>query len=117
MSQQDIIEGRDLSVKCQATPGNPNVTTFFWTKEGSTTFRQNGSTLLLPKIQKNSSSTYLCTAQNVYNDEDSGNHSQPLVVNVLCMFALSLYYKQLLHCLPKLAFEYKIYIYEIAKKD
>lgn len=82
--QQDIIEGRNLSVTCQATPGNPNFTTFYWTKVDNPGFSQKGSILQILNIQRNSSGTYTCTAENSYNNGEWGTHSQPLDVNVQC---------------------------------
>ncbi|XP_052712702.1 uncharacterized protein LOC128186825 isoform X4 [Crassostrea angulata] len=82
LSQQDIIEGRNLSVTCQATPGNPNSTTFYWTKVDNPGFSQKGSILQILNIQRNSSGTYTCTAENSYNNGEWGTHSQPLDVNV-----------------------------------
>nr|XP_034300634.1 B-cell receptor CD22-like [Crassostrea gigas] len=81
LSKQNILEGRNLSVTCQAIPGNPRFTTFYWTKADR--FRRNGATLQLPDIQRNSSGTYICTAENSYNNGKKGTHSQPMVVNVL----------------------------------
>ncbi|XP_052691739.1 basement membrane-specific heparan sulfate proteoglycan core protein-like isoform X3 [Crassostrea angulata] len=83
LSQQDILEGRNLSVTCTATPGNPSSTTFYWTKVDNPGFRHNGSTLHLPNIQRTSSGTYRCTAENNYNNEEKGTDSQPMDVNVL----------------------------------
>nr|XP_034303739.1 titin-like isoform X4 [Crassostrea gigas] len=82
MRQQNKIEGRDLSVTCRATPGNPNSTTFYWTKVDNPGFRQNGSTLQLPNIQRTSSGTYRCTAENNYSNGERGTDSQAMVVNV-----------------------------------
>lgn len=84
MSQQHMIEGENLSVACLATPGNPRPTTVYWTKEEDPEFRQNGSILQLNSIQRNSSGTFKCTAENLYYDEERGIHSQSLVVNVQC---------------------------------
>lgn len=84
LSQQDILEGSTLSIPCEVTPGNPNSTTFYWTKIESQGFRENGSTLQLPSIQKNSSGVYICTAENKYNSTEKGSHKQPMIVNVLC---------------------------------
>lgn len=81
-----IIEGMDLSVICNATPGNPNSTTFFWTRVNKLEFRQNGTTLVLNSIQRNSSGIYNCTAENTYYGERKGNHSQSMEVDVLCKF-------------------------------
>ncbi|XP_065933039.1 uncharacterized protein [Magallana gigas] len=83
LSQEDILEGRDLSVTCKATPGNPSSTTFYWTKVDNPGFRKNGSTLHLPNIQRISSGTYRCTAENNYNKEEKGTDSQSMDVNVL----------------------------------
>lgn len=84
LSQQNFIEGRDLSVTCQAAPGNPSSTTFYWTKVDNPGFRQNGATLRLYNIQRNSSGTYRCTAENNYNNGEKGAHSQTMVVKVQC---------------------------------
>ncbi|XP_065933038.1 uncharacterized protein [Magallana gigas] len=84
LSQQDIVEGKALLVTCQAVSGNPNSTTFYWTKEDNPGFRQNGSTLHIPNIQRASSGTYRCTAENNYSIGEKGTHSQPMIVNVLC---------------------------------
>eukprot|EP00105_Crassostrea_gigas_P023187 XP_011442936.1 PREDICTED: contactin-5 isoform X2 [Crassostrea gigas] len=83
LSQQDILEGRNLSVTCKATPGNPSLTTFYWTKVDIQGFRQNGATLHIPNIQRNSSGTYRCTAENSYSNGEKGTHNQSMVVNVL----------------------------------
>ncbi|XP_052691740.1 synaptogenesis protein syg-2-like [Crassostrea angulata] len=83
LSQQDIVEGKALLVTCQAVSGNPNSTTFYWTKEDNPGFRQNGSTLHIPNIQRASSGTYRCTAENNYSIGEKGTHSQPMIVNVL----------------------------------
>lgn len=84
MHQQNIIEGRDVSITCQTIPGNPNFTTFYWTKEDTQAFKQIGSTLQLPTIQRTSSGTYRCTAENMYINGAKGTHSQTMVVNVQC---------------------------------
>lgn len=83
--QQDIIEGGALSVPCQVTPGNPSATTVSWTKVDNSRFRQNGFTLQLPYIQRTSSGTYRCTAENNYSNGEKGTQYQSMVVNVLCM--------------------------------
>lgn len=84
LSQQDILEGKDLSVTCKVTPGNPSSTTFYWTKVDNPGFRHNGSTLHLPNIQRTSFGTYRCTAENNYNNGEKGTDSQSMIVNVLC---------------------------------
>lgn len=84
LSQRDILEGRNLSVTCKATPGNPSSTTFYWTKVDNPGFRHNGSTLHLPSIQRTSSGTYRCTAENNYNNKEKGTDSQSMDINVLC---------------------------------
>ncbi|XP_034303603.2 neural cell adhesion molecule 1-like isoform X2 [Magallana gigas] len=83
LSQQDIVEGRALLVTCQAVSGNPNSSTFYWTKEDNPGFRHNGSTLHMPNIQRTSSGTYRCTAENNYSSGEKGTHSQSMDVNVL----------------------------------
>lgn len=82
--QHDIIEGSDLSVTCTVTPGNPSSTTFYWTKVDDPGFRQNGSTLQLPNVPRNSSGVYMCSAENIYTNGGNGIQNQTMVVNVLC---------------------------------
>lgn len=84
MSQQDIVEGMNLSVTCNATPGNPNSTLFYWTKVDDVGFRQNGSTLHLDNIDRLKAGSYKCRAENNYNNGEKGIHSQSVVVNVFC---------------------------------
>lgn len=79
-----MIEGGNISVDCLATPGNPSSTTFYWTKEDDPEFRQNGSIIQLYTIQRNSSGTFECTAENLYYDEEKGIHSRTMVINVQC---------------------------------
>lgn len=85
LSQQTLMEGKNLSITCEASPGNPWFTTFFWTKVNDQGFKQNGPTLELPSIQRASSGTYRCTAENNYNNGEKGSDSQTMEVNVLCM--------------------------------
>lgn len=84
LSKKNILEGRNLSVTCQANSGNPSFTTFYWTRADNPGFRQNEAILQLPDIQRTSSGTYICTAENSYNNGNKGTHSQTMVVNVLC---------------------------------
>ena len=84
LTQQDIIEGRNLSVTCLSIPGNPNNTSFSWT--GVNNFKNDGKILNLENINRNSSGNYKCTAENTYSDGTKGNDSQTMVVNVLCKF-------------------------------
>lgn len=81
---QTIVEGSEFSVTCYAIPGNPNSTTFFWTKIDHSEFRQNGARLQIPNINRSSSGTYRCTAENTYYNGQKGNHSQHMFVNILC---------------------------------
>ena len=83
LAQKDIIEAQNLFIICGANPGNPYLTIFAWTNVDSG-FKQNGSTLQLPNIQRNSSGTYQCTAENKYSNGAKGANSQTMVVNVLC---------------------------------
>lgn len=87
LSQQDIIEGSDLSVNCTASPGNPNSTTFYWTKEDDRSFRQNGPILQLPNITKNSYGRYQCIAKNNYSDGQNGQDNAEMFINVQCKLA------------------------------
>lgn len=84
LSDQDIIEEGNLSVTCNATPGNPSSITYFWTKVDNSGLRQNGATLQLHKIKRSSSGIYKCTAENSYSNGEKGSDSQSMSVNVLC---------------------------------
>lgn len=80
-----------MSFNCQATPGNPNSTTFYWTKIDNQEFRQSGSTLHLPNIQRTNSGTYRCTTENSYSNGEKGTHSQSIIVNVQCEISIYFY--------------------------
>ena len=83
-TQKDTIEGQDFLIICRATPGNP-ITTMFWSiKVNDPVFKQNGSILQLPNIQRNSSGTYKCTAENTYSNREKGTNSRDMVIDVLC---------------------------------
>lgn len=90
LSKHYIIEGRELIVKCQAKLGNPNITTFFWTKVDQPDFQQNRSTLQLPNIERSRSGIYICTAENNYSNGEKGTHSQLMDVIVFCKCLLFL---------------------------
>ena len=83
LSVQTITEKDNLKVICNATHGNPETTTFFWTGQG---LRQNGTTLQIPNIQRNMSGIYSCTAGNTYKSKEKGNDTKIMVVNVLCKY-------------------------------
>lgn len=89
LSQKDIIEGGNLSVTCQSNPGNPSATNVYWTKVNNSEFRQNESRLHLPNIQKISSGTYICVAENSYYNGTKGRNNETMDVNVLCENLLS----------------------------
>ena len=84
LSTKDVIEGSNLSVKCQASPGNPSTTTFFWTKINDREFLNNGPLLQFYNVQKTIAGTYRCTGENTYFNGDKGRHSQDMTVDVLC---------------------------------
>lgn len=91
LSDQDIIEKRDLSVTCNATSGNPSSVTYLWTKVDDSRFLQKGPTLELYNIQRTSSGTYECTTENNYSNREKGTDSQSLVVNVQCRCSVQNY--------------------------
>lgn len=84
LSHQIIIERRDLSISCQTTPGHPSSNTVYWTKVDNSGFRQDGTTLQIPNINRTSTGTYRCTAENIYSNGEKGTDSQSMLVNVLC---------------------------------
>lgn len=106
LSQQDIIEGSQLSITCQATPGDPSFSTFYWTKADNPGFRQNRSTLQLPNIQRNSSGIYRCTAENNYHNGEKGSDSRTMVVNVLCRSLIMVFHTQ--------SCKYFVYVFSIS---
>lgn len=87
LSQQNIIEGINVSITCQANVGNPSPTAMYWIKVDDAGFRQNGPTLHLLDIQRTSSGTYKCTAENNYGNGEKGRNSQSMIINVLCKIA------------------------------
>lgn len=87
LAEQNIIEGSDLDIACKASPGNPNSTSFLWTKYGTVT-KHTGAILQLRDIHRNSSGSYRCTASNIYTNGEEGTHFQLMVVNVLCMYCV-----------------------------
>lgn len=89
LSQRDVIEERNISITCTATPGNPSFMTFWWTKVDNPGFIENGATIQLSNIQRNSSGTYRCTAENNYSNGKKGTDSQLTVVNVQCRSLMS----------------------------
>ncbi|XP_062569579.1 cell adhesion molecule Dscam2-like isoform X2 [Saccostrea cucullata] len=76
------VEGTDLTVECKFIHGNPIQTAVYWTRSQSGIFRQNGTTLSLPSIQRNASDTYTCTVENNYPPGYRGNHSQSFRIKV-----------------------------------
>lgn len=89
LSQRDVIEERNISITCTATPGNPIFTTFWWTKVDNPGFIENGATIQLSNIQRNNSGTYRCTAENNYSNGKKETDSQLTVVNVQCRSLMS----------------------------
>lgn len=90
LTQQNITEGETVIVRCEVIEGNPNSTNVYWTRVGDSTFQENSATLQLLKIQRNSSGSYKCTAENMFNDGSKGTHSQIMFINVLCEIFLFL---------------------------
>lgn len=85
LPNNNIEEGNNLSVTCDSIPGYPTSTNFYWTKINATGFKnQSEATLQLPNIQRTSSGTYRCTAENSYTNGKNGRSSQTTVVNVQC---------------------------------
>ncbi|XP_078331735.1 uncharacterized protein LOC144617641 isoform X2 [Crassostrea virginica] len=83
LTQKDTIEGQDFLIICRAIPGNPITTMFWWIKVNDPVFRQNGSTLQLPNIQRNRSGSYKCIVENTYSNRRKGTDNQEMFVNVL----------------------------------
>lgn len=109
LSNQTIIEGRNLTVNCIVTPGNPNSVTN-WTKVDSQGFKQTGAVLELPNIQRASSGTYRCTATNKFSDGNMGIHSQTMVINVLCRCSQNLNIKSMLESKVMSVWRFSLYL-------
>lgn len=81
-----VKEGSDYNISCNVTPGNPNITTFSWTRDGDlTTF--DTSILHLANVSRYDNKTYTCTAHNTMRttagSERDGNSSASFRLNVL----------------------------------
>ncbi|GBP64765.1 Basement membrane-specific heparan sulfate proteoglycan core protein [Eumeta japonica] len=60
----DAEEGSTVEIHCDVS-ANPEPVSVEWTMEGRPEFRQNGQTLLLPRVTADSAGTYVCRATNV----------------------------------------------------
>ncbi|XP_062603323.1 uncharacterized protein LOC134265101 [Saccostrea cucullata] len=83
LNNQTILEGENLSLTCNVTAGYPRSSVIFWTKTDDPSFRFNGKRFTISRIQRSSSGTYGCTAENYYNSLGKGSSSQIMTVNVL----------------------------------
>lgn len=61
-----VIEGQTATLKCNMTAANPNINiTWRWfNTDNPTHFLHDGSTYIIPGIQRNRSGLYNCTASN-----------------------------------------------------
>ncbi|XP_061164464.1 hemicentin-2-like [Saccostrea echinata] len=76
------VEGTDLTAVCKFIHGNPIQTAVYWTRSQSDNFRQNGTILTLPGIQRKASDIYTCTVENIYPSGYKGKHSQSFRIKV-----------------------------------
>lgn len=83
MGTKRTIEGRNLSVTCSYTLGEPTATTVYWTKSDSV-FRYDGQMLWIPNIEKEDSGTYVCHAENTYSSGNRGTANTTIQIDVQC---------------------------------
>lgn len=83
MGTNRTIEGRNLSVTCSYTFGEPTATTVYWTKTDSV-FRYDGQILWIPNIEKEDSGTYACHAENSYSSGNRGTTNTTIQIDVQC---------------------------------
>ncbi|XP_062617806.1 uncharacterized protein LOC134279425, partial [Saccostrea cucullata] len=81
LNNSTAIEGTDFNKKCLYNVGKPPETNVYWTRQGSS-FRHEGDVLSLTKIQRSSSGTYTCTAQNQYSSGNKGQSKQSMTIDV-----------------------------------
>ncbi|XP_062566514.1 hemicentin-1-like isoform X1 [Saccostrea cucullata] len=77
------VEHDNVTVQCNVTKGNPSSTNIFWTKSGSSSVQQSGSTLVLNSIRRSQKGSYYCVAENSYNIGRNGRGEKSFFVDVL----------------------------------
>lgn len=67
LSPYRVTEGQTATLECRVTAANPNssITWRWYNTDNPINVLHNGPTLLIPKIQRNISGLYRCTASNV----------------------------------------------------
>ena len=85
--EQTVLEGGNLQLTCEAS-GKPEANTT-WTKEktgnhGNSRLLQEGKVLTIPKVSRNDSGTFKCTAYNGFGEADS----RIIYLNVTCEYVL-----------------------------
>lgn len=83
ISTKTTIKGRNLSVTCSYTMGEPTATRVYWTKSDSV-FRYDGQMLWIPNIEKEDSGTYVCHAENSYSSGNRGTANTTIQIDVQC---------------------------------
>uniref|UniRef100_K1QKD4 Hemicentin-1 n=1 Tax=Magallana gigas TaxID=29159 RepID=K1QKD4_MAGGI len=81
ISTKTTIEGRNLSVTCSYTMGEPTATRVYWTKSDSV-FRYDGQMLWIPNIEIEDSGTYVCHAENSYSSGNRGTANTTIQIDV-----------------------------------
>lgn len=80
-----IIEGITQVITCNITEGNPqNLTKVYWTGAGHGTV-QSGQNLTL-RFLRSHNGTYICHAQNTYEDGTQGEATQSVKIDVECKY-------------------------------
>ena len=87
LNKTDIVAGSQLSVSCPYEKGNPQDTTFKWTRSGDRR-EWNDQILLIENVTKHDDMMYNCTVTNKMKPtgapEETGQDSKSFHLNVLC---------------------------------
>ncbi|XP_052803536.1 uncharacterized protein LOC128233749 isoform X2 [Mya arenaria] len=63
-SNVEVLEGVNVSLICNATPGNPNITSYYWTTTNQTKQRIYDRYLFIQNISRTEEDVYTCLVQN-----------------------------------------------------
>ena len=92
---QTIVEESPLNVTCTAH-SNPPVTSYYWSRPGSTYRDIEGTVLHIPSVLRSDAGVYTCHVGNVMlptceQHNITGTGSRRTMVDVQCMYTLFSY--------------------------
>ncbi|XP_060603838.1 synaptogenesis protein syg-2-like [Ruditapes philippinarum] len=92
LDNQDIVAGSSVNVQCPIIKGNPNPTTFKWTRNGDNR-TWSTQTLYIQNVSKNDDMMYTCTVQNIMRPtgsaHETGTDSGSFHLSVLYMASVT----------------------------